>query len=95
MVGSISCTHCGGPLPASAADVAVACPFCGFVSAPAPKVIERVVERVRPHIIVQDEAGRTTELFCLRCAYKITGFVLHVSALRNLYILRGHKVLRL
>lgn len=70
-MSSLACSSCGGPLPAAAVDIAVTCTFCGFVSSPAPKVIEKIVERVRPHIIVQDESGKTTELFCLRCAYKM------------------------
>lgn len=61
------CAGCGAPLVAAAASSVVTCPFCGTTSAPAPKVIERVVDRV---VVVSTETapGAASALACPRCA---------------------------
>ncbi|HSQ62324.1 MAG TPA: zf-TFIIB domain-containing protein [Polyangiaceae bacterium] len=69
MATSEQCPTCGGPLPAGSGDETV-CSFCGArVSRkpPAPKVVERVVERV---VIVERGEGPTgrSSLVCPRCS---------------------------
>ncbi len=63
-MSSLVCTQCGGPLPEAAAHAVVSCPFCGVVSKPAPKVVERVVER----IVVATPTDAPATLRCPRCA---------------------------
>jgi hypothetical protein len=58
----ILCQRCGAPLPPRAAHDVVACAFCGGTQAPAPRVIESVVERV---VVV--EAAPGTQIACPRC----------------------------
>lgn len=67
MTTPILCAQCGAPLAAHAASVAVTCTFCGTTSTPAPRVIERVVERV---VVVSAEAedGDAGAVACPRCA---------------------------
>lgn len=63
----LACPTCGAPLPADAEHRATTCPFCGAVAAPAPRVIERVVERI---VVAQAEASSpsTGGPCCPRCA---------------------------
>lgn len=63
----ILCAQCGAPLAAHAASVAVTCTFCGTTSKPAPRVVERVIERV---VVVNAEAedGDAGAVACPRCA---------------------------
>lgn len=64
---AILCARCGAPLPSHAAHGVVTCSFCGTSAAPAPKVIEKVVDRV---VVVQgpSAAGATNVPPCPRCA---------------------------
>src|SRR5258706_16409259 len=63
------CPKCGAPLPEDAARSMAVCGFCGVVSTPsAPKIVERVVERV---VVVQGapQANVPPGVFvCPRCA---------------------------
>lgn len=54
-----TCASCGGPLGSEPV-----CAFCGAKVSRAPKVIERVVERV---VFVEHGAGGSTSLSCPRC----------------------------
>jgi len=71
----LRCPSCRAPLPESAARGAATCPFCGAASAPAaPKVVERVVERVV--VVAQPgSAGATSAgaraMPCPRCAQSL------------------------
>jgi Zn-finger nucleic acid-binding protein len=67
MTNPLLCAGCGAPLVAAAASSVVTCQFCGTTSAPAPRVIERVVDRV---VVVNAEAaeGDPGALACPRCA---------------------------
>jgi uncharacterized protein YbaR (Trm112 family) len=67
MTNPLLCARCGAPLAAHAASVAVTCTFCGTTSAPTPRVVERVVERV---VVVNAEAppGDDGSPACPRCA---------------------------
>lgn len=56
------CSRCGAPLPRSASHETVTCAFCGGTEAPAPRVIESVVERV---VVVETE--RKDAPSCPRC----------------------------
>src|SRR5438477_10703254 len=69
MPDALSCAKCGGPLPVSAAETATPCAFCGTVSAPPPRIVEKVitVERVVEHVVIRDGAGNAATLPCLRC----------------------------
>jgi Zn-finger nucleic acid-binding protein len=67
MNAALTCTKCGGPLPAVAADAPTACAFCGTVSAPGPRVVEKVVDRVVERVVVRDAAGNPAAMPCLRC----------------------------
>ena len=66
MPEALACPKCGGSLPLDAARNAVSCPFCGETVVPAPRVIERVVER----IVVKTAEGVTPTdgPHCPRCA---------------------------
>jgi Zn-finger nucleic acid-binding protein len=66
---ALICTGCGAPLPAAGASVAVTCGFCGLTAAPAPAVIERVVEvnKIVERVVVRDTSGAPATLACLRC----------------------------
>ncbi len=58
------CPKCQAPLPEDAARATCVCRFCGVVSMPsAPKVIERIVERV----VVVSESGAPAAMACPRC----------------------------
>ncbi|MCA9578698.1 MAG: hypothetical protein R3B40_24550 [Polyangiales bacterium] len=60
------CAKCGAPLAAHAANSVVTCAFCGTTSAPAPRVVERVVDRV---VVVAAEGAESTDgVPCPRCA---------------------------
>lgn len=61
----LSCPKCGGPLPAAAAHSVTTCPFCGASAAPAPRVVERVVERI---VVAHDPEAAAGGLRCPRCA---------------------------
>jgi len=67
MTNPLLCAGCGAPLVAAAASTVVTCQFCGTTSAPAPRVIERVVDRV---VVVNAEAapGEAGSVACPRCA---------------------------
>ena len=67
MTNPLLCSQCGAPLAAHAASAVVTCTFCGTTSAPAPRVVERVVERV---VVVPatPAAAESGELACPRCA---------------------------
>lgn len=62
----ILCARCGAPLPAHAAHTTVTCTFCGTSATPAPKVVERVVDRV---VVVPSAPGGAPGVPpCPRCA---------------------------
>ena len=65
MADALLCQKCGGPLGPAAAHRVVTCDFCGTASAPAPKVVERVVDRVIVASPGPEEGGA---LRCPRCA---------------------------
>lgn len=67
MTTPLLCVQCGAPLAAHAASVAVTCAFCGTTSAPGPKVIERVVERVVV-VPMATPGGDPDAVGCPRCA---------------------------
>jgi Zn-finger nucleic acid-binding protein len=75
MAGALMCASCGGPLPAASADVPTPCPFCGVVSAPPPRVVEKVVDRVVERVVVRDGAGNPAALPCLRCGQPLVDVV--------------------
>lgn len=56
------CQRCGAPLPPNAARDVVVCEFCGGTDAPAPRVVESIVERV---VVVEAAAGASVH--CPRC----------------------------
>jgi Zn-finger nucleic acid-binding protein len=66
MPEALACPKCGGSLPLEAARSAVSCPFCNETVAPAPRVIERVVERIVVKTAEGAPAG--TGPACPRCA---------------------------
>ncbi|MEZ4389601.1 MAG: zf-TFIIB domain-containing protein [Polyangiales bacterium] len=67
MSAPILCAQCGASLPAHAASVAATCTFCGTTSAPRPRVVERVVERVV--VVAAEPAPAESSLpACPRCA---------------------------
>jgi Zn-finger nucleic acid-binding protein len=61
----LSCPSCGAPLPLEAAHSATTCPFCGATAAPAPRVVERVVERI---VVAHDPQAAAGGMACPRCA---------------------------
>lgn len=66
MTEALLCARCGAPLSAHAAHAVVTCTFCGTSAQPAPKVIERVVERV---VVVAAARGGAPDVpACPRCA---------------------------
>lgn len=67
MTTALLCSRCGAPLDARAASMAVTCTFCGTATAPSPKVIERVVERVVV-VSAEREAEGAGACACPRCA---------------------------
>ena len=69
MTQALVCSGCGAPLPAAAVNLAVTCGFCGVTAAPAPAVVERVVEvrEVVERVVVRDTTGAPATLACLRC----------------------------
>jgi Zn-finger nucleic acid-binding protein len=58
----LACERCGAPLPAEAVRDVVVCTFCGGTAAPAPRVVEQVVERL---VVVEAKPG--SEVACPRC----------------------------
>lgn len=65
-VTELRCAQCGAALPESAAHRATVCTFCGATSTPAPRVVERVVERI---VVANAPAGSDAQaLHCPRCA---------------------------
>src|SRR5688572_31790080 len=65
MADALVCQKCGGPLGPEAHHRVVTCTFCGTSAVPAPKVVERVVDRV---IVATPVAGDGGGLRCPRCA---------------------------
>lgn len=55
------CSRCGAPLPGAVIDRAVTCAYCGANEAPRPRVVEKLVERVK---VVEAVGGG---LRCPRC----------------------------
>ena len=66
MTEAVLCARCGAPLPAHAAHAVVTCTFCGTSAQPAPKVIERVVDRVV--VVAAAQGGAPGVPACPRCA---------------------------
>lgn len=66
MTEAILCARCGAPLPAHAAHAVVTCTFCGTSAQPAPKLIERVVDRVV--VVPSAQGGAPGVPPCPRCA---------------------------
>lgn len=67
MTNALLCSRCGATLPSHAASVATTCAFCGTTSAPQPKLVERVIERV---VVVTAEVDGVASdaVGCPRCA---------------------------
>ena len=67
MTNPLLCASCGAPLPPQAASIVTTCAFCSTTSTPAPKVVERVVDRV---VVVTAEGspGDVGATPCPRCA---------------------------
>ncbi|MDQ3031207.1 MAG: zf-TFIIB domain-containing protein [Myxococcota bacterium] len=65
MAIDLACSRCGAPLAAEAALSVVTCAFCGATAAPAPRVIERVVDRVV--VVPGTDAERASSIHCPRC----------------------------
>jgi Zn-finger nucleic acid-binding protein len=68
-MGENTCAGCGAGLPPEAARAPVTCAYCGATSAPAPQVVERVVERI---VVVAPQvapgAPAEARVHCPRCA---------------------------
>lgn len=79
MSEAILCSRCGGPLPAAAAHVAVTCPYCAATNAPAPKVVEHVVER----LVVATPKDAPGGLRCPRCADPLRSTRVHDTDLSS------------
>lgn len=68
-------------MPASAADVATTCPFCGTANAPKPKVIERVVEKEKlvDRVVIAHGEG----IPCPRCGDRLRERKVNQTTLRG------------
>jgi Zn-finger nucleic acid-binding protein len=66
--GALTCARCGAPLPAHAAQSVATCTFCHATAAPAPRVVEQIVQRV---VVVAEGVGEdgkaTGSMRCPRC----------------------------
>ena len=77
MAIALGCERCGAELPPEAAHGPVQCAYCGTTSVPAPRVIEKLVERI---VVVPGAHGGSTQgglpgtgsVLCPRCG---NGFV--------------------
>jgi len=70
---AIACPKCGGPLDEDANANVTTCRFCGVAVAPAPREVERVVERI---VVVPGQAnaaGDANALRCPRCGHALEG----------------------
>jgi Zn-finger nucleic acid-binding protein len=67
MFSPLLCAKCGAPLPSEAAFAVTTCAFCGTSSSPAPKVVERIVDRVVV-VAAQHSANDAAATPCPRCA---------------------------
>jgi uncharacterized Zn finger protein (UPF0148 family) len=68
---ALACERCGAELPPEAANGPVSCAYCGTTSVPAPRVIEKIVERIvviseRDRANVADVLG-APRVPCSRC----------------------------
>ena len=52
---ALDCERCGAELPPAAAHGPAQCQYCGTTSVPAPRVVEKVVERIV--VVPQSDAG--------------------------------------
>jgi Zn-finger nucleic acid-binding protein len=66
-------------------EAATTCPFCGAVSAPPPRVVEKVVtvDHVVERVVVRDAVGNPTALPCLRCGQPMNENELGGSTVRQ------------
>jgi len=70
-MAALECDRCGAELPPEAASGAVQCRYCGTTSVPAPRVIEKVRERV---VLVPGDGSsreRTPGVACPRCGHDL------------------------
>jgi Zn-finger nucleic acid-binding protein len=69
----------------------VACPFCGTVSVPPPRVVERVVtvDHVVEKVVVRDSAGNAATLACLRCGQPLEEGQLGATTVRQCHACGG------
>ena len=72
MSQALKCGHCGAPLPAEAARVEATCAYCGTTSSPAPRVVERVVERVLVVPATGAPVPAAVVVHCPRCGNAFT-----------------------
>src|SRR4051812_37635373 len=79
-MSSLLCAGCGAPLPEDAARAVTTCAFCGTASTPAPRVVERTVERI---VVVAAPGATPGGLSCPRCAVPLAEARVNQTLLRG------------